>query len=65
MEDMAHNIQVKRVISPLSVADNTAAVGQIIDHLGYESATYVINLGSIADADMTAAVLLEESDAPI
>lgn len=63
MEDMAHNIQVKRVISPVSVADNTAQVGQIIDHLGYESATYCINLGSIADADMTATVLLEESDA--
>jgi hypothetical protein len=63
MEDMAHNIQVKRVISPVSVGDNTAQVGQIINHLGYESATYVIALGSIADADMTAVVLLEESDA--
>ena len=63
MEDMAHNIQVKRVLSPVSVGDNTAQVGQIIDHLGYESATYIINLGSIADADMTAVVLLEEGDA--
>ena len=63
MEDTAHNIQVKRVLSPVSVGDNTAQVGQIIDHLGYESATYIISLGSIADADMTAVVLLEESDA--
>ena len=63
MEDMAHNIQVKRVLSPVSVADTTAQVGQIIDHLGFESATYIINLGSIADADMTAVVLLEEGDA--
>lgn len=63
MEDMAHNIQVKRVISPVSVSDTTAQVGQIIDHLGYESATYIIATGSIADADMTAAVLLEEGDA--
>jgi hypothetical protein len=60
---MANNVQVKRVISPVSVSDNTAQVGQIIDHLGYESAVYFINLGSIADADMTATVLLEESDA--
>lgn len=63
MEDLAHNIQVKRVISPVSVADNTAQVGQIIDHLGYESAAYIINIGAVADADMTAVVLLEESDA--
>lgn len=63
MEDMAHNVQIKRVISPVSVGDNTAQVGQIIDHLGYQTATYVIALGSIADVDMTAVVLLEESDA--
>jgi hypothetical protein len=63
MRDMAHNIQVKRVLSPVSVADNTAAVGQIIDRLGFESLTYIIATGSIADADATFAVLLEESDA--
>lgn len=63
MRDMAHNIQVKRVLSPVSVADNTAQVGQIIDKLGFQSLTYILALGSIADADATAAVLLEESDA--
>jgi hypothetical protein len=63
MRDMAHNIQVKRVLSPVSVADNTAQVGQIIDRLGFNSLTYILALGSIADADETTAVLLEESDA--
>jgi len=63
MRDQANNLQIKRVISPVSVSDTTAQVGQIIDRLGYESLTYLIVLGSIADADMTAAVLLEESDA--
>ncbi len=63
MEDMAHNVQIKRVLSPVSVADNTAQVGQIINHLGYESATYALNIGSVADVDVTFAVLLEESDA--
>jgi hypothetical protein len=63
MRDMAHNVQVKRVLSPVSVADNTAQVGQIIDRLGHESLTYIIALGSIADVDMTAVVLLEEGDA--
>jgi hypothetical protein len=63
MRDMCNNLQVKRVLSPVSVADNTAAVGEIIDRLGYESLTYIIATGSIADADATFAVLLEESDA--
>lgn len=63
MRDGANNMQVKRVISPVSVSDNTAQVGQIIDHANYNKATYIINTGSIADADVTFAVLLEESDA--
>ena len=62
MRDKAHNILVKRVISPVSVADNTAQVGQIIDRLGFESLTYLINTGSIADVDATFAVLLQEGD---
>jgi hypothetical protein len=63
MRDFAHNIEVKRVLSPVSVADTTAQVGQIIDRLGYDSLTYLIATGSIPDADATFTVLLEESDA--
>jgi hypothetical protein len=61
--DLLNNIDVKRVISPVSVADTTAQVGQIIDGQGFGSLTYLIATGSIADADATFAVLLEESDA--
>ncbi|ATQ67415.1 MULTISPECIES: hypothetical protein [Methylosinus] len=63
MRDMCNNILVKRVLSPVSVSDNTAQVGQIIDRSGYDALAYVINIGSVADADATFAVLLEESDA--
>ena len=62
MKDVTNNLNVKRVISPVSVADNTAQVGQIIDRQGYDSLTYVIATGSIADADATFTVLLEEGD---
>lgn len=62
MKDLTNNIQVKRCISPASVSDNTAQVGQVIDRLGYESVTYLILTGSIADADTTFTVLLEECD---
>jgi hypothetical protein len=63
MKDLMNRIDVKRVLSPVSVADNTAQVGQIIDRKGYHSLTYLIATGSIADADATFTVLLEEGDA--
>ena len=63
MKDLMNLIDVKRVISPVSVADNTAQVGTVVDRKGYDGLTYIIAPGSIADADATFTVLLEESDA--
>ena len=62
MRDLMNNVNIKRVLSPVSVADTPAQVGQIIDRQGYDSLTYVIATGSIADADATFTVLLEEGD---
>lgn len=63
MKDLMNLIDVKRAISPVSVADTTAQVGQIIDRKGFDSLTYLIALGSIADVDATFTVLLEHGDA--
>ncbi|MFG1201744.1 hypothetical protein V5F29_05050 [Xanthobacter aminoxidans] len=63
MRDLASNIAIRAVIAPAVVADNTAAVGGVIDRRGFDSLTYVIASGILADADATFAVLLEESDA--
>lgn len=63
MKDLANIITPKRVLSPVSSADDTALVGEIIDKKGFESVTYVISTGSIGDANATFVVLLEESDA--
>lgn len=64
MRDMMTCCTPKRVISPAAATtDNTAWVGQIIDIQGYDSLTYLIETGSLADADATFTVLLEESDA--
>lgn len=63
MRDLMNNVQIKRAISPVSVGDNTAQAGQVIDVLGYGSLTFAIATGSIADADVTFAVLVEEGDA--
>jgi hypothetical protein len=63
MKDLMSLINVKRVLSPASVADNTAQVGQIIDRQGYDSLTYVIATGSLGDAGAEFTTLLEESAA--
>jgi len=63
MRDLASNIAIRAVIPPAVVSDNTAAVGAVIDRRGYDSLTYVIATGTLADADATFAALLEESDA--
>ena len=63
MKDMLNAITVKKVIAPISgAASDAAIVGAIIDHQGYESATYIIETGVISDSDATFTVLLEEGD---
>lgn len=62
MRDSISNWQVKRAISPVSVADTTAQVSQIIDRQGYDSLAFLILTGSIADADATFTVLVEDGD---
>lgn len=62
MRDLHNNIHVKRAISPVSVADNTAQVSQIIDRQGFEGLEFVISVGAVADADATFTVLVEDGD---
>lgn len=62
MNDLHNAITVKRAISPVSVADNTAQVSQIIDRQGYGACEFVIATGSIADVDATFAVLVEHGN---
>lgn len=63
MQDLFNHINPKRALSPVSVADNTAQVCQVIDRAGFESVTYLIATGSLGDAGAEFTVLLEESDA--
>jgi hypothetical protein len=62
MRDLHNTIHVRRVISPVSEAANTALVGQIIDSQGFDSLEYIIATGSIADVDATFTVLLEDGN---
>jgi hypothetical protein len=61
--DLHNKLDLKRAISPVSVADNTAQVSQIIDLRGYRSCMFAILTGSLADADATFAVTIDHGDA--
>ena len=62
LKDNHNKYDVKRGISPVSVADNTAQVSQIIDMQGYQSLEFLIAAGSLADADATFTTLVEHGD---
>lgn len=64
MRDGLSNKRIRPLIAPAAaVTDNTAFVSSIIDVQGYDSVTLAFITGTNADADATATVLLEESDA--
>lgn len=63
--DITSDLHLITAIQPAAAAqtDNTAMVSAVLDLQGYNGAMLAIQLGGIADADATAVVLLEESDA--
>lgn len=63
MRDMSSFITPARGISPAAATtDNTAYVSQIADTYDHDSLTFIGLLGSLADADVTFTVLVEEGD---
>lgn len=62
MKDLHNNIKVSTAIAPQSVSDNTALVSSIIDTRGFNSLEFAIATGSIADADATFTVLVEDGN---
>ena len=63
MFDAINSMHLVRAISPVSVADNTAQVSQILDRKDYNGVGLAILTGAIADADATFTVLVEAGDA--
>ncbi len=62
MNELHNSLKVSRAISPVSVADTTPAVSQILDTANFSMNELAIATGSIADADATFTVLIEEGD---
>jgi hypothetical protein len=61
--DLQNNIDVLDVLGAEAITDNTAQVGAIIDGANHRGLVYAIRVGTLADADATFTVLLEEGDA--
>ena len=60
--DKHNEVEIRRAISPVSVADTTAQVSQIIDTANLAGVEFAIAIGSVADADATFAVQVDEGD---
>jgi hypothetical protein len=64
MRDLINNINPKRALSAVaSAGDNTPLVSQIIDVQGYDSLSFIIDIGAVPDSDATFAVTMDEGDA--
>ncbi len=62
VRDLMNNVTPKVAIAPFVATDGTAAVSAAIDTRGYESVTFLIALGTLADSDATWAVTVKEGD---
>lgn len=64
MDDLFSCINPRVALAPLAtaVADTTAQVGAWIDRQGFDSLSYLILTGTLADVDATFAVTLEHAD---
>lgn len=58
--DLMNNIHPVVAIAPVVVTDGTAQVSAAIDVRHYKSVTFIILLGTLADADATWAVTVKE-----
>jgi hypothetical protein len=61
--DIHNNLEVRRAISPVSVADTTPQVSQIIDRKGYDALEFFIETGAIASGTATFAVTMDHGEA--
>ena len=60
MQDLMNHIHPLVAVAPVVATDGTAIVSNVIDRKGYDSLTFVILTGTLADADATWAVTLKE-----
>jgi len=62
MFDIYNTLKEQQVLTPVAITDNTARVGTVVDLVGFDALKYSIAIGTLADADATFTVLVEDSD---
>ena len=62
MFDIYNTLKEQQVLAPASITNNDAQVCTVVDLVGFDALKYVITIGSLADADATFTVLVEDSD---
>jgi hypothetical protein len=62
MKDLHHNLTFTTAIGAQAFSGDTPLVSAIIDRDGYAGVEFLIQTGSIGDANATFAVLLEDAD---
>lgn len=60
MHDTHNTFKLSSAINPAQVSDNTAEVGNVISMVGFNSLEFAIAIGTLADADATFTVLIED-----
>lgn len=62
MREQVNNFTFSAGFAPAVVTDTTAQVSAIIDTQGFQSLAFLIQTGTLADADATFTVLVEDGD---
>jgi hypothetical protein len=64
MQDLFSTVKATTVLAPVATAitNNTAQVCNLVDSAGFDSLCWVISTGTLADADATFAVTVDEGD---
>lgn len=62
MRDLMNNIHPVVAVPPQVISDGSSAVSAVVDLQGFESCTFVIATGTLADADATWSVTVKEGD---
>ena len=64
MRDLVNNIEPRRGLSPVAVAqtNNDPLVSEIIDMRGFKSCVFLILTGNMVDAAFTTVALMEDGD---
>jgi hypothetical protein len=62
--DLHHNIKAVRVVSAASLGATAGggAVGKIVDRQGYDSAEFIVNIGTVTATNATVTAVVKDGD---